>query len=208
MSDSTAAALRQHNADYGFDGSFHTVPPRAQALLLGASCAALMTAAAVSLSAGKTRIAALAGFTAAQLITTAAFFIHTTRRGKFGAWADVLRTRDNAALENVADRVEVHTADITDLPFDDSSVDVIVSSLVIHNIPTSAARAKAVSEAARALRPGGRLAIADLWATRRHARQLAELGFTDVRRRSLGWRMWWGGPWAGTHLVTATRPAA
>jgi hypothetical protein len=31
MSDSTAAALRQHNADYGFDGSFHTVPPRAQA---------------------------------------------------------------------------------------------------------------------------------------------------------------------------------
>jgi hypothetical protein len=63
---SPVAALRQHNADYGFDGSFHTVPPRAQALLLGASCAALMTTAAVSLSAGKTRIAALAGFTAAQ----------------------------------------------------------------------------------------------------------------------------------------------
>ena len=41
----TAAALRQHNADYGFDGSFHTVPPRAQALLLGASCPALMTTA-------------------------------------------------------------------------------------------------------------------------------------------------------------------
>jgi ubiquinone/menaquinone biosynthesis C-methylase UbiE len=104
------------------------------------------------------------------------------------------RTRDNAALENVADRVEVHTADITDLPFDNSSVDVIVSSLVIHNIPTRAARAKAVSEAARVLRPRGRLAIADLWATRDHARQLAELGFPDVRRRSLGWRMWWGGP--------------
>lgn len=255
MSDSTAA-LRQHNADYGFDGSFHTVSPRAQAPVVGASCAALMTTAAISLSAGRTRIAALAGFTAAQLDTTAAFFIHTTRRGKFGAWAGVLadlrlrgdetlldlgcgrgavllaaakllprgravgvdlwradqtgncaeRTRDNAALENVADRVEVHTADITDLPFDDNSFDVIVSSLAIHNIPTSAARAGAVGEATRVLRPGGRLAIADLWATRDHARQLGELGFADVRRQSLGWRMWWGGPWAGTHLVTATKP--
>lgn len=117
-------------------------------------------------------------------------------------------TRVNAALENVADRVEVYTADITDLPFDNSSVDVIVSSLVIHNIGTNAARAKAVSEAARVLRPGGRVAIADLWATRRHARQLRELGFTDVRRRSLGWRMWWGLPWAGTHLVTASKPTA
>src|SRR5262249_46498739 len=116
-------------------------------------------------------------------------------------------TRVNAGLENVADRVEVHTADVTDLPFDDSSVDVIVSSLVIHNIPTGAARAKAVSEAARVLRPGGRLAIADLAATCDHARQLCHLGFTDVRRRSLGWRMWWGVPWAGTHLVTATKPA-
>ncbi len=256
MSEPTAAALRQHNADYGFDGSYHTVPPRAQALLLGAACAALVTTAAVSLSAGKTRIVALAGFTAAQLITTAAFFIHTTRRGKFGAWADVLadlglrgdetlldlgcgrgavllaaakllpqgravgvdlwradqtdnsadRTRDNAALEDVADRVEVRTADITDLPFDDDSVDVIVSSLVIHNIATRAARAKAVSEAARVLRPGGRLAIADLAATCHHARQLAELRFIDVRRESLGGRMWWGGPWAGTQLVTATKP--
>jgi hypothetical protein len=26
MGDSTATALRQHNGDHGFDGSFHTVP--------------------------------------------------------------------------------------------------------------------------------------------------------------------------------------
>jgi ubiquinone/menaquinone biosynthesis C-methylase UbiE len=126
------------------------------------------------------------------------------RADQTGNCAD--RTHVNAALENVADRVAVHTADITDLPFEDSSVDVIVSSLVIHNIATSAARAKAVSEAARVLRPGGRLAIADLWATNRYAGQLRELGFTDVRRKSLGWRMWWGLPGAGTRLVTATKP--
>jgi len=45
-------------------------------------------------------------------------------------------TLENAALEGVADRVEVRTADITDLPFDDISVDAIVSSLVVHNTST------------------------------------------------------------------------
>jgi SAM-dependent methyltransferase len=112
----------------------------------------------------------------------------------------------NAELEGVADRVEVRTADITDLPFDDNSVDVIVSSLVVHNIPSAAGRAKAISEAARVLRPGGRLVIADIWATNHHLRQLRELGWTDARRRNLGWRMWWG-PGMGTHLITATKPA-
>lgn len=112
---------------------------------------------------------------------------------------------DNAALEGVADRVEIRTADITDLPFDDNTVDVIVSSLVVHNIPRNAERAKAISEAARVLRPRGRLVLADIWATGRHVRQLRERGWTDASRRKLGWRMWWG-PGLGTHLVTATKP--
>ena len=100
----------------------------------------------------------------------------------------------------------MRTADITALPFDDDSVDVVVSSLVLHNNSIPRARAKAISEAARVLRPGGRLALADIWATRRHVRQLHELGWADARRRGLGWRMWWG-PGLGTHLVTATKPA-
>ena len=115
-------------------------------------------------------------------------------------------TLSNAALGGVADRVEVHTADMTDLPFDDESIDVIVSSLAIHNIPSDLSRRQSISEAARVLRPGGRLAIADLWATRQHARQLRELGWDNVRRRNLGWRMWWGGPWVPTHLLTASKP--
>jgi O-methyltransferase involved in polyketide biosynthesis/precorrin-6B methylase 2 len=117
------------------------------------------------------------------------------------------QTLANAAAENVADRVEVRTADITDLPFDDDSVDVIVSSLAIHKIPSPEGRARAVREAARVLRPGGKLAIADLWATRRHAKLLRELGW-QVRRCNLGWRTWWGGPWGPTHLLTATKPTA
>lgn len=116
-------------------------------------------------------------------------------------------TLANAAAENVADRVELHTADMTALPFPDESVDVVVSSLAIHNIPNRAGRRQALNEAVRVLRPGGRLAIADLWETRQHAARLHDLGWHHVRRRNLGWRMWYGGPWISTRLVTAAKPA-
>jgi SAM-dependent methyltransferase len=115
-------------------------------------------------------------------------------------------TVSNAVLEGVADRIEVHTADMTALPLADESVDAIVSSLAIHNIPSHDARRKALNEAIRVLRPGARLVIADLWETNRHAAHLRELGWHNVRRRNLGWRMWYGGPWFATRVVTATKP--
>jgi arsenite methyltransferase len=115
-------------------------------------------------------------------------------------------TLANAELEGVAGRIELHTADMTALPLSDESVDVIVSNLAIHNIPTRAGRRLALDQAVRVLRPGGRLAIADLWETRQHEERLRELGWRHVRRRNLGWRMWYGGPWFSTRLVTAVKP--
>ena len=97
-------------------------------------------------------------------------------------------TRRNAIAEGVADRVELHTGDMTALPFEDNSFDVVVSSLAIHNISGRAGREKAIGEAVRVLRPGGRLLIADVRATRQHQAQLARLGMNDVARRGLGWR--------------------
>jgi arsenite methyltransferase len=116
-------------------------------------------------------------------------------------------TRRNAEREGVADRVELNTGDMTQLPFTDNTFDVIVSNLALHNIASAGGGRAAIDEAVRVLRPGGRLAIADLWATNRHRARLQELGLTDVRRRNLGWRMWWGGPWLPTRLITATKNA-
>jgi SAM-dependent methyltransferase len=115
-------------------------------------------------------------------------------------------TRRNAITEGVADRVELHTGDMTALPFEDNSFDVVVSSLAIHNISGRAGREKAIDEAVRVLRPGGRLMIADIKGTRHHQAQLAKFGMSDVTRSRLGWRFWWGGPWATTRLVAATKP--
>jgi arsenite methyltransferase len=116
-------------------------------------------------------------------------------------------TRQNAALEDVAERVELHSADMRDLPFDDGSFDVVVSSLAIHNVSGAGERARALREAARVLKKGGKLAIADIRYTRAYASELeaCELKITD--RRSLGARFWYAaGPWAATRLVAAIKP--
>ena len=111
----------------------------------------------------------------------------------------------NASLESVADRVEIETGDMRALPFPDGSFHVVVSSLAIHNIRSNADRAVAVAEAWRVLRPGGRLAIADIRATARYADTLRTLGAIGITRRRLGWRFWYGNPFAGTTLVTASK---
>lgn len=116
-------------------------------------------------------------------------------------------TRRNAVAEGVADRIELHTGDMAALPFPDGFFDVVVSSLAIHNIPRPDDRLRAVEEAARVLRPGGRLAIADFRHVPAYAQQLAAAGTTGVHTRNLGWRFWYGGPWASTQLVTAAKPA-
>jgi arsenite methyltransferase len=115
-------------------------------------------------------------------------------------------TRRNADAEHVTDRVELHTADMADLKFERDSFDIVVSNVAIHNISNPARREQAIDEAVRVLRPGGRLLIADICHTRAYGERLSALGMTGVRRQNLGWRLWWGGPWVPTHLVTAEKP--
>ena len=196
--------------------------------------------------------------TCAILVLSLACYLHTTRRGKFVVWNELLDearlrgnerildlgcgrgavlllaadhlpqgcavgvdiwsttdqsgnamavTERNAATEGVADRVELHTADMRELPFAADGFDLIVSNVAIHNIQAPAGRERAIDEAWRVLRPGGRLLIADISNVGAYRRRLQALGAVDLHQRGLGWRMWWGGPWMRTGLVAATKPA-
>ena len=114
----------------------------------------------------------------------------------------------NASLEGVGDRVTIETGDMRALPFSDATFDLVVSSLAIHNIRSNVDRRRAVAEGFRVLKPGGRMVIADIRATRVYEEALRTLGAADIERRRLGWRFWWGNPFACTMLLTASRAPA
>jgi arsenite methyltransferase len=117
-------------------------------------------------------------------------------------------TERNASLEGVADRVEIQTGDMRALPFADATFDLVVSSLAIHNIRKDADRRKAVAEGFRVLKPGGRMVLADIRATAVYEDALRALGASNIERKRLGWRFWWGNPIAATTLLTASKPPA
>jgi ubiquinone/menaquinone biosynthesis C-methylase UbiE len=236
--------MSRRNGSYGIDAPY--VPAMMAAGLL--ACLGLMVFADV----GGLWITAVA--IAAML----ALYLHTTLRGKFVVWRELLDTQAwrgdeevldlgcgrgaillmaatrlphgratgvdiwsskdqsgnamevtarNAEAESVADRIELRTADMRELPFADASFDLVISNVAIHNISDAAGRDRAIDEAWRVLRPGGRLLIADISKSAQYQRHLRARGVESVRR-SLGWRTWWGGPWMSTMLVTATKPAA
>ena len=91
-------------------------------------------------------------------------------------------TLENAALEGVKDRVRVETADMRQLPFPDASFDVVVSKAAIHNLYVRADRAKALSEIARVLAPGGQLLIDDIRHLKEYEAVLRVRNLTDLRR--------------------------
>lgn len=100
-------------------------------------------------------------------------------------------TRKNTELNGVADRITLDTGDMTRLPYEDASFDLVTASVSIHNIPDAAGRKRAVSEALRVLRPGGRLVIADMAKTKEYADVLtdADVPFTST---AAGLHMQWG----------------
>jgi ubiquinone/menaquinone biosynthesis C-methylase UbiE len=110
-------------------------------------------------------------------------------------------TRANAAAAGVADRVEVRTGDLTALPFPDHSFDVVTSAMAIHNIKSAEGRYRALDEAVRVLRPGGRLLIADPSPFAR--RYVEHLGQGALR--GLGPGYWYSGPWVAVSLLEAWR---
>ena len=98
-------------------------------------------------------------------------------------------TLENARRERVADRVEVRTADMRQLPFPDGSFDVVVSCAAIHNLYKRDERDQALREIARVLAPGGQVLIADIRHLGEYAQVLRQSGCAEVRRISPVWKM-------------------
>ncbi|HVC08308.1 MAG TPA: class I SAM-dependent methyltransferase [Elusimicrobiota bacterium] len=89
-------------------------------------------------------------------------------------------TLRNAAAEGVSGRIELNTADAAKLPFDSSFFDAVTSSLAIHNIPKADARAAAIREMVRVLKPGGKLAVYDIFHVGEYEKTLAESGMKEI----------------------------
>jgi len=109
---------------------------------------------------------------------------------------------DNAAIEGVDDRVEVAVGDARSLPVPDATFDVVVSASTLRGLADAEARATAVDEAARALRPGGRLALVDTRYTKAYEAALRSRGWPTARSK----RSW--GMFPPVRTVTATRPTS
>jgi SAM-dependent methyltransferase len=98
---------------------------------------------------------------------------------------------ENARLEGVAERVEVRDGDARQLPFPDDSFDVVVSALVLHNIPSQEGRRQAAREIARVLKPGGQVALLGIKHTSECVRVLRECGVSDAKCSAAGFLFWW-----------------
>jgi len=96
----------------------------------------------------------------------------------------------NVKLEGVADKVRIENGDAQKLVYPDNHYDVVVSSLVLHNIPEQDARAQAVREMFRVLKPGGKLTIFDLFRTGEYAEVLRASGAKDVELSKTSF-FWW-----------------
>lgn len=96
-------------------------------------------------------------------------------------------TLNNAQREGVADTVIIMDADVRALPFTDGFFDVVVSSMVIHNLYDFAQREKAIKEMRRVLKPGGILLIQDFQHTDEYQRVMQQLGFKNVTLSPLSW---------------------
>jgi arsenite methyltransferase len=91
------------------------------------------------------------------------------------------KTVRNAGIEGVRDKVDVQSGDATAMDFPDSSFDVVLSNLCLHNIPTRAARDKACREIVRVLKPGGKAVISDFIRTADYVKAFQAAGAETSR---------------------------
>jgi ubiquinone/menaquinone biosynthesis C-methylase UbiE len=85
-------------------------------------------------------------------------------------------TMRNVEIEGVKDKVEVKSEDVRRMSFQESTFDVILSNLCIHNLYKAGERDEACKEIARVLKPGGVALISDFRHIKQYSEKLQELG--------------------------------
>jgi arsenite methyltransferase len=109
----------------------------------------------------------------------------------------------NARLEGVEKRIRLETGDMRKMPFGQASFEAVVASLAIHNVPGRNGRSATISEIARVLKPGGRVALLDFARTAEYVSALHALGWTDVRRTGYSLQMF-----PPVRMVLGSKPVA
>lgn len=107
--------------------------------------------------------------------------------------------RRRAKAEGLA-RVTFVVGDVCALPFPDDHFDAVLASYGLHELST-AVRTGAIDEAARVLRPGGRLLVVDIDAPARRSRFSMP---TCARWRSPTPARYWGVDWSVSSLGRAS----
>ena len=110
-------------------------------------------------------------------------------------------TLENARREGVEDKIELVTGSAQQMPFEGDMFDVVISSWALHNIPSEEERVKALTEIDRVLKPGGQLAIMDIYYCEAYKKYFTEVGYQEIMQ--LGPRYTFGN---ATHLLVAKKP--
>lgn len=90
-------------------------------------------------------------------------------------------TMANAKLENVSKKVKVKTADMTKIPFEDESFDLIISSFAINNILDENKRKDALVDMIRILKQSGKICIIDMRNNSEYIKIFNKCGLKDVK---------------------------
>ena len=112
-------------------------------------------------------------------------------------------TLRNAELEGVSEWVEVRNGDARDLPFDNASIDIVLSSWTLHFILEADERTQALKEIERVLKPGGRAILIDIDRVKEYEAFFRGKGWQDITKT--GPKYLFVSP---TYILTVVKPKA